>query len=249
MRKLILHYHLFKNAGTSVDELLKRSFGNRWVTREFNGGGPAAHRAELARWLQDDGDALAFSSHTAQLPPPALPGVSCFPLLFVRHPIDRIASAYAFETQQGGGGFGAVLARRTTLAGYIEVRLSLGHDRQCRNFHVARLAQMFPAADGDELARAMKALDALPFVGLVEAFDASVQRMADWLRPHFPAFQAVTVAKNVTRGLGTPLADKLAALRQEIGDALWAQLLEANRDDLVVYEAVAARYDAAGTAA
>jgi len=186
VRKLILHYHLFKNAGTSVDELLKRSFGSRWVTREFNGGGPAAHRAELARWLQEERDAVAFSSHTAQLPPPAAAGVECFPLIFVRHPIDRIASAYAFETKHGGSGFGAVLARNTTLAGYIEVRLSLGHDRQCRNFHVARLAQMFPATDGDERARAMKALDALPFVGLVEAFDAAHGGVAATAFPGLP---------------------------------------------------------------
>ncbi|HSV68814.1 MAG TPA: hypothetical protein VLI72_01780 [Methylibium sp.] len=249
MRKVILHYHLFKNAGTSVDELLKRNFGARWVTREFNGGAPAAHRAELARWLADERDAVAFSSHTAQLPPPAPAGVECFPLLFVRHPIDRIASAYAFETKQGGGGFGAVLARNTTLAGYIEVRLSLGHDRQCRNFHVTRLAQMFPADSGDELSRALRAIETLPFVGLVEAFDTSVERMAAWLTPHFAGFRAASVAKNVTRDRSVPLADRLAALRTEVGEALWGQLLEANRDDLAVYEAIAARYRATDTTA
>jgi hypothetical protein len=34
-RTIILHYHLLKNAGTSVDPILKRNFGDKWATREF----------------------------------------------------------------------------------------------------------------------------------------------------------------------------------------------------------------------
>jgi hypothetical protein len=31
-RKVVIHYHLFKNAGTSVDRMLKEIYGERWVT-------------------------------------------------------------------------------------------------------------------------------------------------------------------------------------------------------------------------
>ena len=34
-RTIILHYHLFKNAGTSIDAILKDNFDEKWVTREF----------------------------------------------------------------------------------------------------------------------------------------------------------------------------------------------------------------------
>src|SRR5258708_242269 len=120
MRNLIFHYHLFKNAGTSVDAILKANFSGRWVTREFNGGPHAANVARVGQWVEEEKDAVAFSSHTAMLPPPSLEDVQFFPVVFVRHPIDRIASAYAFECKQPGDGFGAVLARNTTLGGYID---------------------------------------------------------------------------------------------------------------------------------
>ena len=36
MRKLVLHYHFFKNAGTSLDTAFKRALKDgEWVTREF----------------------------------------------------------------------------------------------------------------------------------------------------------------------------------------------------------------------
>jgi hypothetical protein len=56
------------------------------------------------------------------------------PVIFVRHPIDRIMSAYSFESKQTSESFGAVLARNTTLGGNIETRLSMPNDTQCRNF-------------------------------------------------------------------------------------------------------------------
>lgn len=241
MRKVILHYHLFKNAGTSVDELLKTNFPTQWVTREFGAAQHAANVAQVGHWVREEADAIAFSSHTAMLPPPGVDGVEFFPILFVRHPIDRIASAYAFERKQGGDGFGAVLARNTTLKGYIEVRLSVGQDRQCRDFHVARLAQMFRGEEGDETALALRALEALPFVGIVEEFDRSVERMAEWLEPHFPGFHAMPVAKNVTRDRTATLEQKLEQIKAEIGEECYARLLEANAGDIAVYQAARER--------
>jgi hypothetical protein len=36
MRKIILHYHLSKNAGTSLDTAFKANFGqDKWATNEF----------------------------------------------------------------------------------------------------------------------------------------------------------------------------------------------------------------------
>jgi hypothetical protein len=34
-RNVILHFHLFKNAGTSLDALLKENFPTQWLTKEF----------------------------------------------------------------------------------------------------------------------------------------------------------------------------------------------------------------------
>lgn len=242
MRKIILHYHLFKNAGTSVDELLKLNFPGQWVTREFNEVTHASNIAQVERWVQQKQDAIAFSSHTAMLPAPNLEDAQLFPIIFVRHPIDRIASAYAFERKQGSNNFGSVLARNTTLAGYINVRLSIANDRQCRDFHVARLAQMFKAQGGDEVPLAMRAMEELPFVGLVEEFDKSIIQMAEWLAPYFGEFKTLDIAKNVTRDHKASLETKLAQINAEIGDDCYQRLIEANKGDLAIYASLQNRY-------
>lgn len=246
MRKVILHYHLFKNAGTSVDAMLKQNFGAAWGTREFDGSHGQVLQ-QVGDWIRSHPHVVAFSSHTAHLPPPKGPALECFPVLFVRHPIDRIASAYYFERKQGGDGFGAVLARNTSLAGYIEVRLALSYDAQCRDFHCHRLAQMFPSDTGNQAERALRAVKALPFVGLVEAYEQSIRRMTDWLQPHFPQVQAVVMARNTSRDHEAPLAARLAEVREEIGDALYGRLEEINRADFAVYEAVRENYQEAAS--
>lgn len=247
LRKIILHYHLFKNAGTSVDQVLQRNFGARWVTREFQArGNPAVHRKEVADWILAHPDACAFSSHTLELPPPQIDGVEILPVIFIRHPIDRIVSAYSFERRQGGDGFGSVLARHTSLMGYIEVRLSLWRDRQCRDFHVDRLAPMFPADSGTELQRASRAIASLPFVGVVEEFGASLAQLQRLLRPAFPEFAIQNVHVNSSRDIAVSLPERLDKLKSEIGDACFAQLISTNRDDLLLHQQALDRLKAAG---
>jgi hypothetical protein len=160
----------------------------------------------------------------------------------VRHPLDRLASVYAFERNQGGDEFGAVLARNTSLAGYVETRLAMPYDRQCRNFHAWRLAHLFQVDDGTDRERALLAVDTLPFVGLVERYNASVARMVAWLQPHFPAVQATVVAANVSRDHSITLDKRLAGIEAELGASLYARVLEANADDLAIHQAVGERY-------
>ena len=94
-RTVILHYHLFKNAGTSVDRLLKDNVADRWVTGEFpaNGGN---NSGLVADWIRPTPDAVAFSSHTMLGPLPFVDDVQIISLIFLRDPIARIISAYTF---------------------------------------------------------------------------------------------------------------------------------------------------------
>ncbi len=242
-RTLVVHYHLFKNAGTSVDELLKRNFGGRWAQAEFEGGpGRERKSVQLVNFLMERPNLLAFSSHTAQLPAPVLEGVLVFPIVFVRHPIDRLRSAYSFERVQKADTLGAQIAKENDFAGYLREHLRLPLNRSVRNFQAGRLARNEPVMAGTELERALRALKALPFVGLVEAYDQSIERLEVLLRPRFPRFQAVTVHRNATRAEHSSLEDRLAAVEKEIGAELFKTICTANADDLEVYSAVKACY-------
>ncbi|MCL7945142.1 sulfotransferase family 2 domain-containing protein [Marinobacter sp. ATCH36] len=237
MRKVILHYHLFKNAGTSLDAAFKENFADgEWVTKEFPGN-PRENREQVAKWIAENPQAKVFSSHTAFLPPPQIEGVKVLPVIFVRHPIDRIASAYTFETKQGGDSFGAVLARNTDLSGYIETRLALPNDRQCRNFHMQRLAMMFGEKQGDEFTRAKKAVQTLPFVGIVELFVDSMARLEQLLQNEsFEGIRLKPVEKNVTRDIKKTVSEKLKEFEERISPEVFVKLMEANQDDLSLYD-------------
>jgi hypothetical protein len=236
-RTVVLHYHLFKNAGTSLDALFQEQFAGRWVTREF-AAQPEENRRAVQSWIVETPDAVCFSSHTALLPPPAVPRTRVLPVIFVRHPLDRIASAYSFERKQGDPGFGSTLARHTTLAGYVETRLSLPRDRQCRNFHIGRFAEMVPAEPDDELTRALWALEELPFVGLVETFEASVQKLQSLLeREGFEGVNLRPVQHNVSRDRALSLEERLDRMAGELGAELYTELERANADDLRFYAA------------
>lgn len=237
MRKVILHYHLFKNAGTSLDAAFKENVApDEWVTKEFPGQ-PKANRDQVAEWILENPQAKIFSSHTAYLPPPNLEGVKVLPVIFMRHPIDRIASAYAFEKKQGGDCFGAVLARNTDISGYIETRLALPNDRQCRNFHMQRFAMMFGERQGDEYTRAKMAIEKLPFLGIVEQFADSMLRLEKWLQSEgFNGMQLKPVEKNVSRDIKKSLDEKLEDFEKRISSDVFSKLVEANKGDLDLYQ-------------
>ena len=234
MRPVILHYHYFKNAGTSVDAMLSRNFPGGWLSAEFQGH---TNHHEVGRWIAANPQACAFSSHTAELPLPVVDGVEILPVVFLRHPLDRVFSAYSFERHQQSDSLGAKLAKETDFAGYVRARLNMPHDRQTRNFQTFRLSRGGGDRALSEIDRALHTLDRLPFVGLVEDFRRSTMRMNGWLRESFPEFQAFEVRKNVTRPQELTLEERLDHIRREIGDELYAVLLEANQNDIRLHEA------------
>jgi len=235
-RTVVFHYHLFKNAGTSLDAALREAFGDdAWAEREFRGPISANQKA-TAEWIETHPEIQCFSSHTSVLPCADIPGVTVFPVILLRHPIDRIASAYTFEAQQNAGTFGSTLARNTTLAGYIETRLSMPGDHQCSEFHAYRLAEGRPASEGSLHDRALQVLEQLPFIGIVEEYGRSLSILESALTD--AGFENVALQnqqKNVSKGRKRLLDDKLQKIRSEIGDELFDRLIEANRTDLELH--------------
>ena len=92
-RPVLVHYHIFKNAGTSVDVALQRSFGSRWTTFEGSHARDVQTSGQLGRFLQDRPEVCAVSSHLAR---PPLPFPGCRPIAFLRHPLLRARSVYEF---------------------------------------------------------------------------------------------------------------------------------------------------------
>ena len=218
-RTIILHYHLFKNAGTSVDAILKRNFGAAWVTREFPGMRDG-NTAQVEQWIRETPEAVAYSSHTMMGPIPQVEGVRIVSLMLLRDPIDRIKSAYRFERTQHADTWGAKLAKEHDFEGYVRARLARYGDRQCRNFQTYRLASLVPGEE-TELERAQRALQALTVVGRVEAFGEAMDRLNSELAEAYPEFAYQAVKANTSAGK-EPV---------EMSEELTGMLREANEGD------------------
>ncbi|MEA1051637.1 sulfotransferase family 2 domain-containing protein [Lamprobacter modestohalophilus] len=242
-RDIILHYHLFKNAGTSLDYILKTNFKNRWYTHEGVSMGGGWQAQAVGDYLLKHPDLVVLSSHTALLPPPKLPNITIYPIIFIRHPLDRIRSVYRFERKQDADTAGARMAKETDLAGYIKWRLGLKGDRAIRNFQTHRLAFAVPEMiDGQRLnehERAARALHELPFVGVVEQFDTSLRRLEAWLKPFFPEIKFQPQKLNVTQERDLSMEQRLEQIKNEVGAEIFEELQRANSLDLQLYNSMA----------
>ena len=240
MRKLILHYHLFKNAGTSIDNILSNSFGDKWQNWDcpLNKQGPI-RPAEMATFIEENPQLKAISSHDA-VPPVPVGAFQIFPIIFLRHPIDRARSAYLFEWQKE---FGSE-APKGSFSEYLDEKLTPSGDSVIANFQVSRLSNMEygeefsrkPLRDYERLDRAKLFLRSIPFFGLVENFQQSLVRLHYYLKPNFPEVKVVNHQANVIQDINAKLEEKLESIQVELGDEKYQMLCERNDLDIKLYQ-------------
>lgn len=244
-RTVIVHFHLFKNAGTSVDRILRDNFGARCGTVESENSKKLPPET-LIEFIRANPDLMAVSSHTAMVSLPHYDDVDIVPIFFMRHPIDRIRSAYTFERHQQANTPSATKAKEGDFQHYMDWHFSTGAPGQVSNFHTRRLKDFHTFTPNRQTQffepRARAALAALPCVGLVEQFDESMKRFEALIQPHFPEFQAESAWENRASEWGVHLQDNLAAFEDEIGTDIYRKLIDVNQIDFSLYETVKAQY-------
>jgi hypothetical protein len=237
---IIFHFHLFKNAGTSVDALLSQSFPGLWEEREFKGNEIEIKRQTI-QWIQARPDLVAFSSHTAIWSQPSENFPFILPIIFIRHPLDRVESVFEFERNQEIIDFGNKLAKDNDLVGYVTKRNLI--DYQCRNFHVKRFRQTLAKESGNSLEDALTAMNQFPVVGVVDRFSDSMD-----LYRHHAAKLGLSIASNevhlnTTRETSTSLVERLAKLKERIGTTAFEHIEQENLEDLHLYNLAVLRLE------
>ena len=194
----------------------------------------------LIDFIRANPSVKAVSSHTAVVSVPDYEDIQILPILFFRHPIDRIRSAYDFEKKQDAKTPGAIAAKSGDFKTYMDWRLSTLAPFQVMNFHASRLKDFYgytPVKRTDLfLPRAKAALDALPVVGLVGQFVRSMQRFAKFIQPYFPGFSIESARENAASPIGHTLKDNVTAFRDRIGSEVFNKLRHINQIDFELYE-------------
>ncbi|MGF6240991.1 hypothetical protein P3T42_002742 [Paraburkholderia sp. GAS38] len=244
MRSVIIHYHLFKNAGTTIDSILSRNFPDD-AHGHIEGPYPwsTVSSEQMLEYALANPRLRVISSHQARLPLPKHPDITFLPILFVRHPIDRFASVYEFERRQPEHDLSpsANIARNGGISEFAQWVVDRGATAVCRNFHVTHLAatqhDMREArATHEDYLQALAHLKALPFFGLVESFDKALRGVQELVRPHFGELELAFTVQNFRTDRRATLGERLSLVENQLGPSLYRELLEHNSLDMLLYK-------------
>lgn len=238
---LLIHFHIFKNAGTSFQWALQQGIGSR--PHEYDPSSPDGLLSpkQLASYATRTSEARVIFTHQAALPPPRIRGRKVLSSILIRDPIARIRSIYAFERQQVHSSQGAVKAKELDFKGYVEWRLACSPAMFC-NYQVyfcSRTAfnKKDEGTTETHLRTAIANLDLIDIVGTVERYIDWLGLAQSILSEFFPQLKLVVTRRNATStSTNVSHAEILDHLLKDLGFALAERLLECNQLDMCLYQ-------------
>lgn len=242
MRHIVLHYHIFKNAGVTIDTILRKKFGTDWGSIEGEPFAEILGNESLLKYIYEKPGLRAVSSHEARLPQPVEATITFYPLLFIRHPIDRLGSIYSYRRSQSGGTrLANTVARETDLVGFIKWCLSHPVNQPILNVQTGFLSGTLRKGNintptANDLNVALRRLNELTFFGLVEFFDESLIRMQEYLYETFGRFDLNYTVQNKSLDRKSTLQERLDEIEYSLGPSLYSELIEKNSLDLELYK-------------
>lgn len=242
-KNVMLHCHIFKNAGSTLDWALKRSFNQGFFDHREDQKMLKEGIKYLDEFLYARPEIFALSSHHMPFEPEH--SKHYWWLVLLREPLRRVRSVYDFEVKQRPiASLGSKMAKKLNLSEYINWRIQSDVPTVIKNFHVRYLSNATnPSIKVDEV-YLEKALQRLSLnnvlVGTVEHFDESMVLFEDSLRKVFPGVDLSYVRQNVGRHkLGDPL-DFLDHINPDVRELLIVN----NQLDMKLYDMVSAEQSA-----
>jgi hypothetical protein len=237
---ILVHYHIFKNAGSSVDASLQHSFGDRWGSFE----GPHAHaiqsKKQLSDFLNANSNLVAISSHLAR---PPLPHANCLPVVFIRHPLLRAYSVYKFTRSDSSQPYSDV-AQDLGFPEYIAWALKKEPGSiVIRDYQVVHLSDaswrggniLDTEATAADLEQACRLLSDWGVAGVVEEFELSATVFQTMYGSHLPSLEFLPRWENATCKESVSTDERIDRLRKMLGETLYADFVGANQLDLTLH--------------
>src|SRR5438045_5465882 len=89
-RFVLFHFHIFKNAGTTIEFALRRAFNDRFTLLDGQDANSVLSGSDAAAFLLGNPEIVAISSHHLKYPKPVVPGVVVFDLCILRDPLEGL---------------------------------------------------------------------------------------------------------------------------------------------------------------
>lgn len=238
-RFVLVHHHIFKNAGSTIDFALRRSFGEAFVTAHGLHDDARLFADDIVALAQAEPTVKAISSHHVRHPKPQARGIEFFDLCLVRHPLARARSLYSYGRQVGNDSWLGALAlqhdERGFIAHLVEHAPHTFADAQTRLLVQGGLFDRPLGARDLDKAQALIADMSVP--GVVEHLDEALVTAEFYLRPCFPTLDFAHTPQNVSAPGGAPRTlDAIDdACRSAWGDDVYAAMVALNAVDLQLH--------------
>jgi hypothetical protein len=244
LRTIIVHYHIFKNAGSSVDRLLHLAFDTGWAPLEGSTPTSLLRPHDLSMFIGGRAEIVAVSSHL--LRPPSPPDLHVLPVILIRHPLDRAFSVYShFRRNHHDLHAGAVAQQGSfsqfvlwcldnkTLGGMVIANYQTIHlsEASFRNGHIYQAV-----ANKHDLQHALRYLSGAVCFGTVDLFDAAMSRLRQAAAAINLIIPAATVAENTTPGRPDDLDERLYVAERLLGPTLHHRYIHENELDYRLFE-------------
>jgi hypothetical protein len=242
---VILHYHIFKNAGTTLQSILERNFGSQFAAFDSKNPDALIGNDSFLRFLEEHPDIAAVSSHNLRPPKPENEAFAFHDIVYLRHPLTRLFSMYVFyRRSENVADALTVEAKKLDIADFFRFLIE-NYPNHAMNPQVGYLANGGSKIPTDsELERAKLIASQAAILGVTDLFDLGAVRaeylLRDWFdrRTILKRLDFSYAAENVSSELPRDLDVEVQKLREACGDSLFERLCELNALDISLVESV-----------
>lgn len=200
MRNILIHTHIFKNAGTTFDNSLKKSFGDQFIDHREDDKMRAGGQAYLEEYLDANPNIVAISSHSIYFRAVNNEKFNYHQVYFLRDPLIRAHSVYEFEKKQTGVNTqGSFMAKQLGFKEFVEWYLQDSSPATIRNCQARFLAGTETEPSESDLLLAESMIRTCFLIGVVERYDESMTVFEKYLKPIFPVIDLSYTAVNVNK--------------------------------------------------
>lgn len=238
-RDLIIHHHMFKNAGTSIDSVAEAHAEVQVIKFE-----PPGQILKTEHAVEDSGERLPWLTSHAYISRDFLPPKSSLRIAVLRHPIDRLGSVYRFERRQGLAGAGklsAKMASNYTFPNWTRWHLGRSRTGVIQNFQVSFLVgkKKRTPINQNDLSVAKEIADSQISMGLFDFLTVSGKRWSRQIESEFGLkMDFDSMAKENWTTEDPCLESRLDSIREQLGEDIFSEVSNSNILDLDLYNYV-----------
>jgi len=234
-KPVLLHFHIFKNAGRTIQWILVKNFSNNAIRIDFDKKGSIMSQDFILNYLTNHPKIKFFSSHQIRFPVPESSIFHFLPILFLRHPIDRIYSIYNFHRKRPNKNR-LIIQKAHSLNFNDFVEWVLENTKSITNFQTRYVSnQSNDELNKNDLKIASGYLKNCTVIGTVDRFNESLVASLPVLSQWFKNLDIKYVRQNVTTTGNENFEKKLDEIKSKLKDDVINELFKKNDFDFQLY--------------